>query len=84
MEKIKLYSKESCVQCTATERALNMEGVEYEKIDLMGDEAALDRFISEGHTQAPIVDTGSEVWSGFRPDRIKAVARLAMRDVEEP
>ena len=30
-----------------------------------------------GHLQAPVVVAGGEHWSGFRPDRIKALAGVA-------
>lgn len=30
-----------------------------------------------GYLQAPVVVAGSEHWSGFRPDRIKALAGAA-------
>ena len=38
---IKVYSKPSCVQCTATYRALDKHGLEYEVVDLSLDEVAL-------------------------------------------
>ncbi|SLA36917.1 glutaredoxin electron transport component of NRDEF (glutaredoxin-like protein) NrdH [Mycobacteroides abscessus subsp. abscessus] len=33
--------------------------------------------MSLGHLQAPVVIAGAEHWSGFRPDRIKALATTA-------
>ena len=38
---ISVYSKPSCVQCTATYRALDKQGIEYEVFDLSEDEKAL-------------------------------------------
>jgi len=60
---ITVYSKPRCPQCDATYRALDKQGVSYEK--------------SLGYQQAPVVVAGEDHWSGFRPDRIKAVAAAA-------
>lgn len=74
---ITVYSKPSCVQCTATYRALDKVGLAYEVIDLEQDEAALIEVMAMGHQQAPVVVAGAENWSGFRPDLIKAAAARA-------
>ena len=66
---ITVYSKPSCVQCTATYRALDKLGLDYEVVDLAEDEAALQDLLSRGYQQAD-----GEFWTGFRPDRIKALA----------
>ncbi|MCW5950764.1 MAG: glutaredoxin-like protein NrdH [Propionibacteriaceae bacterium] len=71
---ITVYSKPSCVQCTATYRALDKLGLEYEIIDLAEDEAALTEILAMGYQQAPVVIDGDEHWAGFRPDKIKASA----------
>jgi len=75
---ITVYTKPSCVQCTATYRALDSKGIEYEVLDLSTDEAALEAVKSLGYLQAPVVVTDEDHWSGFRPDRIDELAsRLA-------
>ena len=75
---ITVYTKPSCVQCTATYRALDNKGIEYEVRDLSIDENALDAVKALGYLQAPVVITDEEHWSGFRPDKINALAaRLA-------
>ena len=71
---IKVYSKPSCVQCTATYRALDKLGLEYEITDLAADEAALMEVLAMGYQQVPVVVAGDDHWSGFRPDMIKAAA----------
>lgn len=68
---VKVYSKENCVQCNATYRALGKVGIKYEVIMLEDNPELVEQFRSEGFAQAPIVDTGDEKWSGFRPDKIK-------------
>lgn len=74
---ITVYSKPMCVQCDATKRALNKAGVAYSVVDVTEDAAALDRIKSMGYMQAPVVITGADHWSGFRPDKIKALAGSA-------
>ncbi|HEY0119474.1 MAG TPA: glutaredoxin-like protein NrdH [Cellulomonas sp.] len=71
---ITVYSKPSCVQCSATYRALDKLGFEYEVVDITEDADARDYVMSLGHLQAPVVMVGAEHWSGFRPDKIKALA----------
>jgi glutaredoxin-like protein NrdH len=75
---ITVYSTPSCVQCKATYRALDKKGLAYEVVDVTEDAQALETVRSLGYVQAPVVVVGDEHWSGFRPDRISAVAeRLA-------
>lgn len=75
---ITVYSKPRCVQCDATYRAFDKLGVDYTKVDVTVDAAALEYIVSLGYQQAPVVVTESGHWSGFRPDRVKEVAALAL------
>ena len=70
MSKITVYSKPACTQCTATYRALDSKGIEYQAIDITSDESALARIKELGYLQAPVVVTADDHWSGFRPDKI--------------
>ncbi|MGO2660501.1 glutaredoxin-like protein NrdH [Mycetocola reblochoni] len=75
---ITVYTKPSCVQCNATYRALDSKGIEYDILDLSQDEQALEDVKALGYLQAPVVITGEDHWSGFRPDKIEELAqRLA-------
>lgn len=67
---ITVYSKPACVQCTATTRALEARGLNYDVIDLTEDAAAMERVQDLGYRQAPVVIAGDEHWAGFRPDII--------------
>ena len=75
---ITVYSKPSCMQCTATYRALDKQGLTYQVVDLTKEPAALDLLHNLGHRQAPVVIAGDSHWSGFRPDRISALAGAAL------
>lgn len=73
---ITVYSKPACVQCTATYRALENRGIEYNVIDVSQDPEALELVQSLGYLQAPVVVAGDTHWSGYRPDQIKALAQV--------
>ena len=74
---ITVYTKPACVQCNATYRALDKAGVDYEVVDIATDDNARDYVMSLGHLQAPVVVAGEQNWSGFRPERIKALTQTA-------
>lgn len=74
MSQITVYSKPACVQCNATYKALDKQGINYEKVDITLDNEARDYVMALGYLQAPVVVAGDEHWSGFRPDRIKSLA----------
>lgn len=78
IEKPRIYSKEHCVQCTATKRAFDSEGIEYDELMLELLPEKVEEFRSEGLLQAPVVEANGERWSGFQPDKIKALGALAM------
>ena len=74
---ITLYTKPACVQCNATKKALDRAGLEYSTVDISMDDEARDYVMALGYVQAPVVEANGEHWSGFRPDRIKALSSLA-------
>ena len=71
---ITVFSKDFCVQCTATYRALDKLGLDYTVVRIDEDEEALTAIMAMGYMQAPVVMAGAQHWSGFRPDLIKALA----------
>ena len=75
---ITVYTKPSCVQCTATYRALDSKGLEYQIFDLTVDEKAFECVKTMGYLQAPVVVTDDDHWSGSLPDKIEQLsARVA-------
>ncbi|KRD18219.1 NrdH-redoxin [Mycobacterium sp. Root265] len=74
---VTVYTKPACVQCNATYKALDKEGIAYEKVDISIDAEARDYVMALGYLQAPVVVAGNDHWSGFRPDRIKALVGTA-------
>jgi glutaredoxin-like protein NrdH len=71
MSNVTIDSKPSCVQCTATYRALDGKGIAYTVVELEQETAeAIELFKARGLMQAPIVITDTDEWAGFRPDKI--------------
>lgn len=71
---ITVYSKPACVQCNATYKALDKQGVEYTVVDITTNPDARAYVMSLGYLQAPVVVAGEHHWSGFRLDHIKQLA----------
>lgn len=71
---ITVYSKPACVQCNATKRSLIKLGLDFIEVDLTEDAQALESVKALGYASAPVVMANGEHWSGYRPDKIKALA----------
>ena len=74
---ITVYSKPGCVQCNATYRHLESnglsEGVGYEKVSLLDHPDMVETFKDNNLLQAPIVVIDgdlSSAFTGFHPDRL--------------
>lgn len=75
MATVTVYTFPDCVQCSSTFRALDKHGVEYSTVDLSQHPKKIEYFRDTlGLAQAPIVTAGADSWSGFRPDKITALA----------
>ena len=74
---VRVYGKPACVQCDYTKKKLDENGIPYTYHDVTVDEQAR-KFVQEtGKTQLPVVvarlDTKSQMWHGFSPDKITAL-----------
>jgi glutaredoxin-like protein NrdH len=72
---ITIYKKKNCPQCTATAREMDRLGIAYSVVDLDTDNDAIDYVQRLGYRSAPVVVTTTDSWSGFRPDKIKGLAK---------
>ncbi|TFD91597.1 NrdH-redoxin [Cryobacterium lactosi] len=63
------------MQCDLTKRVLDDAGLPYIVVDLATNPHAVDAVKQLGYASAPVVVVGAASWSGFRPDRIKALAK---------
>lgn len=68
---ITVYTQPGCGPCLATKRALDKAGLPYDVADISQDDGARDYVMALGYLSAPVVVSGDEHWSGFRPERIK-------------
>lgn len=73
--KVKVWTTPNCVQCVQTKKEFDKLGVIYEEESLAENLLALDGFRAMGLLQAPIVETDTKRWSGFRIDKIQSLAR---------
>ena len=82
MERPKVYTAgESCVQCKATERKMDELGIDREVISLADvDPDQIEEWRNNDLKTAPIVEANGETWSGFRPDKIGALAIVLARE----
>lgn len=72
---VTVYSKRNCVQCNATIRFLKKRDVEFSVVSLDDHPDVLEGLKAHyGVSQAPVVRDGTEVWSGFRPDKLQDLA----------
>ena len=71
---ITVYSKPGCVQCAATTRALDRQGIHYTVVDVSEDMQAFALVQGLGYRQVPVVIAGERHWGGFRPDMISALS----------
>jgi glutaredoxin-like protein NrdH len=71
---ITVYSKPACQACIATKKWLDKEKLEHETVDITQDPVAREYVESLGYLSAPVIVAGEEHWSGFRPDKISALA----------
>ncbi len=73
---ILVLSKPDCVQCTATYRKLDSDGLEYDTDDIY---EHMDTLAKLNVRSAPVVlvkdedGTIADYWAGFRPDKIEAL-----------
>jgi len=74
--RIIIYTKDHCVQCTATKNALDRQGLTYQLVNLDSQPEAADSLKALGYRQVPVVMAGNDHWSGFRPDKIATLRPL--------
>ncbi|ALB63798.1 Glutaredoxin-like protein NrdH, required for reduction of Ribonucleotide reductase class Ib [Cronobacter condimenti 1330] len=75
---ITIYTKNDCVQCHATKRALESRGIAFDTINLDEQPEAVDTLRAQGFRQLPVVLAGDLSWSGFRPDMINRLRATSL------
>ena len=74
---ITVYTKPACVQCNATYKALDKQGVAYDVVDITENSEARDYVRPLGYLQAPVVVAGDAPRPRFRPDPLKTLGGVA-------
>ena len=70
-KRIRLFIKPYCGWCDKAERWLDDRGVEYEKVDVITDEAAHDEMIQlSGRDLAPVLDVDGKILADFGPEQL--------------
>jgi glutaredoxin-like protein NrdH len=70
---ITLWTLPSCVQCNQTKREFDKLGIQYSTRELHRNPKATKRFSELGFLEAPIVETDTRRWSGFRIEKIRSL-----------
>ncbi len=73
---ITIYTRNDCVQCHATKRAMESRGLAFEMVNIDQQPEAADALRAMGFRQLPVVLAGETKWSGFRPDLINRLPLL--------
>ena len=76
-KRIRLFIKPYCPWCHRAALWLDERGVEYETVDVIGDEAAYDEMIRlSGQELVPVIDVDGEVLVDFGPEQLAAFWKL--------
>lgn len=70
---VTVYAKANCAACDMTKKELLKRGVSYEERQIDVNPIYLEEVKEMGFASAPVVVTKNDKWSGFRPDKIKAI-----------
>ena len=71
---ITVYSKNNCVQCKMTKRFLDSNNITYQEINLDEQPEYIEHVKGLGFNAAPVIETPTEVFSGFQPGKLKQLA----------
>ena len=70
-KRVRLFIKPYCGWCQKAMRWLDDHDVDYERIDVIADEAAFDEMIRlSGQELAPVIDVDGEILVDFGPDQL--------------
>ncbi|MDI3138146.1 glutaredoxin-like protein NrdH [Enterobacter kobei] len=72
-----IYTRNNCVQCHATKRAMESRGMVFEMVNIDQQPEATETLRAQGFRQLPVVIAGETRWSGFRPDMINRLSAQA-------
>lgn len=71
MRKIKIYSSNTCSNCTAAKEYIKEKGYDYEEKNVSTDAAAKKELISLGYMGVPIIMIDDDVVVGFNRSKLE-------------
>lgn len=71
MRHLVIYGRPGCPQCAATCRKAEALGLAFDYHDVELEEDLGERLRRDGWRSLPVVETGHESWSGYRPDLLE-------------
>lgn len=72
---VTVYTTPDCVQCRMTKKVLTDNGVPFTEVSLATHPEKVEEFKSRNLMTAPIVVAGDSEWSGFKPERLRGLAK---------
>lgn len=76
MEKVVVYTSETCPYCVAAKNFLNENNVEFEEKNVTTSEEARNELISKGYRGVPVIVVGEEEVVGFDKNRLSGLLNL--------
>jgi glutaredoxin len=71
--RVRLFIKPYCGWCHRAIRWLDERGIEFEEVDVISDEVALDEMVQlSGQELAPVIDVDGEILADFGPEQLAA------------
>jgi glutaredoxin-like protein NrdH len=67
------HGNDICQACRLTKTMIESKRLPYTEIDISADHKSADLLRAAGHLELPVVVTGNDVWTGFRPDKIRGL-----------
>ncbi|MDH6363561.1 glutaredoxin-like protein NrdH [Enterococcus sp. PF1-24] len=69
--KVKIFSKNNCMQCNMTKRFLEQQQVAFEEINIDNQPEFLPWLKEQGFQSVPVTIAEEKTIVGFRPDQLK-------------
>ncbi len=76
MEKIRVFSSDTCPYCTAVKGFLAENNIEFEEANVSTDVEARNELIQKGYRGVPVIIIGDEEVVGFDQPRLKELLNL--------
>ncbi len=75
---IKIYTTPPCVYCRMAKDYFKEKNVQYEEINVSGDEARIEEMVQKSHQRGvPVIEINGEIIVGFDRPQIEKALKLA-------